>query len=254
MRRSGHGVVDFRETHAAANLVLTPEHHGRLSVTPSQQVLGEVQPRVGEPLRTRHLVAIDQYALTATLGDYAAEIPGGSPELLRFPHRPVVELLRIPDPCIPALVNQMNEARDVGVRNALLRRLPENVSGRCHELILPKKVKTQHGGTEDTEVTEKTKDRMRWQHARNVSTGRQNQLPIPSLSLGILVLPSSVFSVPPCWVENALAGWRSLYSGRIWGNRMTSRMLGLSVNSMTRRSMPMPSPAVGGNPYSRARI
>ncbi len=33
---------------------------------------------------------------------------------------------------------------------------------------------------------------------------------------------------------------------------MTSRMLGLSVSSMTRRSMPMPMPPVGGMPYSRA--
>ena len=44
-----------------------------------------------------------------------------------------------------------------------------------------------------------------------------------------------------------------LHSGRISGNRITSRMEGESVNSMTRRSMPMPSPAVGGMPYSRAR-
>ncbi len=43
-------------------------------------------------------------------------------------------------------------------------------------------------------------------------------------------------------------------SGRICGNRITSRMLGLSVSNMTRRSMPMPSPAVGGRPYSRARM
>ena len=33
---------------------------------------------------------------------------------------------------------------------------------------------------------------------------------------------------------------------------MTSRMLGLSVSSMTRRSMPRPMPPVGGMPYSRA--
>src|SRR4051812_6720532 len=32
------------------------------------------------------------------------------------------------------------------------------------------------------------------------------------------------------------------YSGRICGNSITSRMLGLSVNSMTSRSMPMPAP------------
>src|SRR5690554_1540891 len=44
----------------------------------------------------------------------------------------------------------------------------------------------------------------------------------------------------------------ALCSGRIAGNRMTSRIDGESVNSMARRSMPIPSPAVGGKPYSSA--
>src|SRR5690554_4914012 len=42
-------------------------------------------------------------------------------------------------------------------------------------------------------------------------------------------------------------------SGRMAGNSSTSRIEALSVSSITRRSMPMPSPAVGGRPYSRAR-
>ena len=33
----------------------------------------------------------------------------------------------------------------------------------------------------------------------------------------------------------------------------TSRMLWVSVRSITRRSIPMPRPAVGGRPYSSAR-
>ena len=43
-------------------------------------------------------------------------------------------------------------------------------------------------------------------------------------------------------------------SGRIWGNSKTSRIDAESVSSMTRRSIPIPSPAVGGRPYSRARM
>src|SRR5581483_378812 len=43
------------------------------------------------------------------------------------------------------------------------------------------------------------------------------------------------------------------FSGRSWGNRITSRIDAWFVKSMTRRSMPMPSPAVGGMPYSSAR-
>src|SRR5207247_11414761 len=40
-------------------------------------------------------------------------------------------------------------------------------------------------------------------------------------------------------------------SGLKWGKRMTTRIEGESVSSMTRRSMPIPSPAAGGMPYSR---
>ena len=40
--------------------------------------------------------------------------------------------------------------------------------------------------------------------------------------------------------------------GRIKGNNSTSRMDGESVSSITSRSTPMPSPAVGGRPYSKA--
>jgi hypothetical protein len=49
----------------------------------------------------------------------------------------------------------------------------------------------------------------------------------------------------------------SIYSpdlDRRGGNRITSRIEGLSVNSMVMRSMPNPRPPVGGMPYSRARI
>ena len=42
------------------------------------------------------------------------------------------------------------------------------------------------------------------------------------------------------------------FSGRSRGKRMTSRMEGESVRSITSRSMPMPSPAAGGMPCSRA--
>ncbi len=46
----------------------------------------------------------------------------------------------------------------------------------------------------------------------------------------------------------------SSLAGRISGNRITSRIDALFVMIMTSRSMPMPSPPVGGSPYSRARM
>ena len=42
------------------------------------------------------------------------------------------------------------------------------------------------------------------------------------------------------------------HRGRKVGKAITSRIEGLSVNSITKRSMPMPSPPQGGSPYSRA--
>ena len=43
-------------------------------------------------------------------------------------------------------------------------------------------------------------------------------------------------------------------SSFMWGNSSTSRMDGASVSSMTKRSMPMPTPPAGGMPYSSARM
>ena len=43
-------------------------------------------------------------------------------------------------------------------------------------------------------------------------------------------------------------------AGRNCGNKITSRIDGESVNSITNRSMPIPPPALGGSPYCRAKI
>ena len=45
-----------------------------------------------------------------------------------------------------------------------------------------------------------------------------------------------------------------VYSGLICGNNNTSLIEGELVKNITNRSTPIPSPAVGGMPYSRARI
>ena len=55
----------------------------------------------------------------------------------------------------------------------------------------------------------------------------------------------SVFSFT-LFIDDYLSLWR------ICGNRITSRMLGASASNMTKRSIPMPWPAVGGKPCSSA--
>mmetsp|Transcript_112275 Transcript_112275/g.194991 ORF Transcript_112275/g.194991 Transcript_112275/m.194991 type:complete len:340 (-) Transcript_112275:974-1993(-) len=51
------------------------------------------------------------------------------------------------------------------------------------------------------------------------------------------------------WAAAACSAW---FRGFIAGNSSTSRMELLPVRNMVMRSMPMPHPAVGGRPYSRA--
>ena len=43
------------------------------------------------------------------------------------------------------------------------------------------------------------------------------------------------------------------HSGRSVGKRITSRMFGVFVRYMNSRSIPMPTPPIGGMPYSIAR-
>ena len=58
-----------------------------------------------------------------------------------------------------------------------------------------------------------------------------------------------------CSATQKLSLRRSRHSrGFMCGNSITSRIDGALVSSMASRSMPMPSPAVGGMPYSRASM
>jgi len=63
-------------------------------------------------------------------------------------------------------------------------------------------------------------------------------------SLSERLLIGGVTSPPPPLVQT---------SRRKAGNKMTSRILGLSVSNIIKRSMPIPHPPVGGMPYSSAR-
>lgn len=52
--------------------------------------------------------------------------------------------------------------------------------------------------------------------------------------------------------QGFFANQQNYLTGRIAGNRITSRIVWLLVNSITIRSIPMPRPAVGGKPCSSA--
>ena len=60
-------------------------------------------------------------------------------------------------------------------------------------------------------------------------------------------------SLTPIFAHSATDDFGCFGSGFICGKSMTSPMANLPVMSITRRSMPMPMPNVGGMPYCRAR-
>src|ERR1700738_1011974 len=61
---------------------------------PAQQVLGKIEPGIGEEARTRHLVAINKRAL-AFFTDNAAEIPDELPEIRAVRDRPGVQCAKV---------------------------------------------------------------------------------------------------------------------------------------------------------------
>ena len=56
----------------------------------TEQILGEIQPRVGKESRARHLLEIVDDAVAAFAAD-AAEVPHGAPEVRRAIDRELVE-------------------------------------------------------------------------------------------------------------------------------------------------------------------
>mmetsp|Transcript_12986 Transcript_12986/g.39307 ORF Transcript_12986/g.39307 Transcript_12986/m.39307 type:complete len:243 (+) Transcript_12986:683-1411(+) len=75
---------------------------------------------------------------------------------------------------------------------------------------------------------------------------RRSQGPRPAPTAGDATTPG------PAAVAGVAGIWLARSRGFMAGNSSTSLMLAVSVRSMVRRSMPMPQPAVGGSPYSRA--
>ena len=89
-------------------------------VREAQQVLGEVQPRLGKPTAARKPLAIDERHLARFAND-PAEIPDRPPEQLPISHRPPMQR-RIIRRC---KAKRLRKARQIGLGNALGAGLPE---------------------------------------------------------------------------------------------------------------------------------
>ena len=104
---------------AALDLVLAPEDQGIGIVAPAQQILGVVEPRLGEEMRAGHLAGILDADLARPIADDAGEIPQRAPESFRLGDGPAVEAGHIRLPDLPA------EAGQIGRGDALGRRAPQ---------------------------------------------------------------------------------------------------------------------------------
>src|SRR5207237_9235285 len=82
LRHARNEAVKLAVAQAPLDAILTPEDQRLGAVAPAQQVLGEIEMRLGDPLRPRHARAIDQRR-SLLLAEHAAEIPKLAPELLR---------------------------------------------------------------------------------------------------------------------------------------------------------------------------
>ena len=71
--------------------ILAAEDQRRPGIAPAQQVLGEVEPGLGEPARAGHLLAVGEHGPAPGLGDDAAKLPDLAPERLPVLHRPAVQ-------------------------------------------------------------------------------------------------------------------------------------------------------------------
>src|SRR5207253_3819947 len=118
---------EIRIAYAPLVAGLVPEDERLAAVAAPQEVLREIEPRLGEPVRARHLVAVheDRGALARRL--YAAEIPDVGPELFGVLHRPAIEL-GIAVGLELALADHLaRELREARLFDGALARLPQHL-------------------------------------------------------------------------------------------------------------------------------
>ena len=109
---------------------LVPEDEGVAAVAAPQKVLREIEPRLGEPVRAGHLVAVDEHRRALARSDHAAEIPRVGPELLGMVDRPAVELGKAVGVQL-ALANHLaRKLSKLRVLDRALARLPKDLRTR----------------------------------------------------------------------------------------------------------------------------
>ena len=147
------------EAHAAYAAIFAQVHQGIRRVAPAEQVLGEIQPGSGEPLRAGHPVHGPHDLLAPALGEHAAEIPHRCPEAIRAVDGEFVEVGIAFDGTAPVALDGGHERGQVGVRDALGGRLPNRL---VHRDVLPHRSRHPRAGTPGSS----------WRHCRRRVTAR----------------------------------------------------------------------------------
>ena len=81
---TGDEIVELAVGETALHLVFPPEDQGIGVVAPAQQILGIVEPRLGEEMRAGHPAGILDAHPARALTDNAGEFPHRAPEGLRL--------------------------------------------------------------------------------------------------------------------------------------------------------------------------
>ena len=117
--------------------ILAPEADGQGAVAAAQQVLGEIEPGVGEETGAGHPLALGQLPLAPGLGDDAAIIPNLGPEGAGLGHRPVAQRRVIGQRQPAPFRHPGGEGGEVGPGDTFGRRCPEWLCRHGVPPILP---------------------------------------------------------------------------------------------------------------------
>jgi hypothetical protein len=122
-----HSVVELCERERAFRAVFTAEENGGRVVAPAQQVLGEVEPGLREPLGTRHAIGSGPERMTRPVTCDTAEIPDRTPEGRRLLDGPTVERGVVGQRAARSRFDLARKRGEVGPFDPFPRRSPEGL-------------------------------------------------------------------------------------------------------------------------------
>ncbi|GGA62836.1 hypothetical protein GCM10011385_15750 [Nitratireductor aestuarii] len=105
---------------AVTNLVLATEDQSIVRARATEKVFREVELGIGKETRIDHPVTIDQHPL-ATLTNYAAEFPNGTPERIGMVYGPSLESVMVREVHLKGICAPLPKMLDWGGCNLFLR-------------------------------------------------------------------------------------------------------------------------------------